>query len=589
MAAIQLSGLVSGFDWKTFVDTIIDLERTPAKKLATEIETNTEKAESLTGVGTMLTSLTTAITALNTDGVFDARSATTSGTGWSATAASTASPSSASIAVSTLATSAKLTSGSDIGNNLAASPVVSGVSLANLGTGTALTAGAFTVNGARVTVDLGNSLADLFTAISTATGGKVAASYDSAEDKITLANTDLMDTTPIVLGSSTDTSNFLTITRLANNNGTSITSSAKLGAVTPTATLANARLKTAITAVDGSGNGTFTLNGVAIAYNTATDTLNSVVSRINSAGAGVTASFDPLTDKVSLQNTSTGDVGFSIVETDGGVPGGIGLMGALGLTTAASLTRGTNAEFTVNGGATITSMSNTLTADTHGITGLSVTVGATGTQTVSVAAETTSAKTKIDAFINSFNAVQSFIDTQTQVTSENGKVTTSTLSDNREVQSWGSALRKNIFESVPGLSSTLSQLSHIGIDFSGTSSLLSIKEPAKLDAALKDRPTEISALFRQSSTGVFARLNTLLDSFNGGSLGTGGILAKQKTSLTTSNTALTTQIADIERRLVQRRSVLEAGFIAMERAQSLIKSMQSQISGIAPASSFNTK
>jgi hypothetical protein len=40
---------------------------------------------------------------------------------------------------------------------------------------------------------------------------------------------------------------------------------------------------------------------------------------------------------------------------------------------------------------------------------------------------------------------------------------------------------------------------------------------------------------------------------------------------------------------VQRRSVLEAGFIAMERAQSLIKSMQSQISGIAPASSFNTK
>ena len=583
MAAIQLSGLVSGFDWKTFVDTIIDLERTPAKKLTAEIQTNSDKAESLDGVGSMLTSLNTAITALNTDGVFDARSATTSGTGWSATAASTASPGSASIAVTTLATSAKLTSGSDIGNNLAASSVVSGVSLANLGTGTALTAGAFTVNGSRVTVDLGSSLQDLFTAISTATGGKVTAGYDSVEDKITLANTVEVpaNTTPIVLGSSTDTSNFLTITRLANNNGTSITSSAKLGAVTPTATLANARLKTAITAVDGSGNGTFTLNGVAIAYNTATDTLNSVVSRINSAGAGVTASFDALTDKVSLQNTSTGDLGFSIVEDSGG------LMGALGLTTAGSLTRGTNAEFTVNGGATITSMSNTLTADTHGITGLSVTVGATGTQTVSVAAETTSAKTKIDAFINSFNAVQSFIDTQTKVTSANGKVTTSTLSDNREVQSWGSALRKNIFEAVPGLSSTLSQLSHIGIDFSGTSSLLSIKEPTKLDAALKDRPTEVSALFRQSSTGVFARLNTLLDSFNGGSLGTGGILAKQKTSLTTSNTSLTTQIADIERRLVQRRSVLEAGFIAMERAQSLIKSMQSQIAGIAPASSFN--
>jgi flagellar hook-associated protein 2 len=168
-------------------------------------------------------------------------------------------------------------------------------------------------------------------------------------------------------------------------------------------------------------------------------------------------------------------------------------------------------------------MSNTLTADSHGITGLSLTATSQGTQTVSVAADTASVRTKIDAFINSFNAVQSYIDTQTKVTSANGKVTTSTLSDNREVQSWGTSLRRNIFESVPGLSSTLSQLSHIGIDFTGISSLLSVTSSSKLETALKERPTEVSALFRQSSTGVFARLNTLLDSFNGGTLGTGGI------------------------------------------------------------------
>lgn len=587
MAAIQLSGLVSGFDWKSFVDTIVDLERTPAKKLQAEIEKNLDTADALDGVGTMLTSLNTAITALNTDGVFDARTASTSGTGWTATATSTAAPGSAAFAVTQLATAAKLTSTTDIGNNIAAGPEVSGVSLANLGTGTALTAGVFTVNGARVTVDLGSSLADLFTAIGTATGGKVAASYNATDDKITLANTDPDPDlpalpTPIVLGSSTDTSNFLTITRLANNGGPSITSSVKLGAANPTATLANARLKTPVSGVDGSGNGSFTINGVAIAYNTGTDTLNSVVSRINAAGAGVTAAFDPITDKVSLQNTSTGDLGFSLADTTGT------LLSSLGLTSGATLTSGINAQFSVNGGPTITSMSNTLTADSHGITGLSLTPTSLGTQTVSVAAETASVRTKIDAFINSFNSVQSFIDTQSKVTSANGKVTTSTLSDNREIQSWGPSLRKNIFAAVPGLSSTMSQLSHIGIDFSGTSSLLSIKEPTKLEAALKDRPSEVSAMFRQSSTGIFARLNTLLDSFNGGTLGTGGILAKQKTSLTNSNTSLTTQIADIDRRLVQRRSVLESGFIAMERAQSLIKSMQSQISGITPASAYSS-
>ncbi len=579
---MQLSGLVSGFDWKSFVDTIINLERTPAKKLEAEIDTNQEKADALDGLGTMLTSLTTPITALNTDGGFDARTATTSGTGWTATASSTASPGSASFSVTQLATAAKLTSGSDIGNDIAASSDVSGVSLANLGTGTALTAGVFTVNGSRVTVDLGSSLADLFTAIGTTTGGKVAASYSATTDKITLANTDPLDTNAIVLGSSTDTSNFLSITRLANNASTSITSSTKLGAATPTATLANARLKTPITGVDGSGNGSFTINGVAISYNTGTDTLNSVVSRINAAGAGVTAAFDPVTDKISLQNTSTGDLGFSLADTSGT------LLSSLGLTSGATLTSGLNAQYSVNGGPTITSMSNTLTADSHGITGLSLTASSEGTQTVSVAADTTSVRTKIDAFINSFNAVQSYIDNQTKVTSANGKVTTSTLSDNREVQSWGTSLRRNIFESVPGLSSTLSQLSHIGIDFTGISSMLSVTSSTKLNTALKERPTEVSALFRQSSTGVFARLNTLLDSFNGGTLGTGGILAKQKTSLTTSNTSLTNQIADIDRRLVQRRSVLEAGFIAMERAQSLIKSMQSQISGITPASAYSS-
>jgi flagellar hook-associated protein 2 len=581
MASLQLAGLSSGFDWKTFVDQMISIERSPAKKMETEISTNSDKVDALDGAGTMLTGLTTAITALKSDGVFDARTANASGTGWTVSASSSATPAAAAISVTQLATAAKLASGSDIGNNLAASSDVSGVTLANLGTGTALTAGAFTVNGARVTVDLSSSLQDLFAAIKTATGDKVTASYNAADDKITLANTDPLDLTTIVLGSSTDTSNFLSITRLANNSGTAITSSAKLGAASATATLANARLKTAVTAVDGSGNGSFTLNGVAISYNTATDTLNSLVTRINASGAGVTAAFDTLNDKLTLQNSSTGDIGFSVVESSGG------LMGALGLTSGASLTRGVNAQFTLNGDPTVlTSTSNTLTADAHGIAGLSVTATTTGTQTVSIAADTSSVRTKIDNFINAFNAVQSYIDNQTKVTSANGKVTTSLLSDNREIQSWGSSLRKNIFAAVPGLSNTLSQLSHIGIDFTGISSMISVKDSSKLDTALKERPTEVSALFRQSSTGVLARISTLLDSFNGGALGTGGLLAQQKTTLTSSNTMLTQQIADIDRRLVQRRAVLEAGFIAMERAQSLIKTMQSQISSITPASSY---
>lgn len=577
MASLQLSGLVSGFDWKSFVDQMISLERTPATTMQSEISTNQLKLTTLGSVGSRLTDLQTASKALDADGVFNARSATVTGTGWSTSSDATAATGSYSFNVTQLATTSRLVGAANIGNPIAASSDVTGVTLAALGTGTALTAGEFTVNGARVTVDLTDSLDTLFTRISTATGGAVTAAYNATTDKIELSGS-----SPIVLGSTTDSSNFLSVTRLANNGTNSVSSSVALGSATPGATLANARLSTAITAVDGSGNGSFTLNGVNIAYNVNTDTLNSIVTRINAASAGVTAAFDVASDRVTLTNTTTGDLGIGVSESTGG------LLGALGLTTSGTLSRGLNAEFTVNGGPTLTSMSNTLTADAHGIAGLTLTpAGSGGTQVVTITADTSSARTKIDTFISAFNSLQEYIESQTKVTSTNGKVTSSTLSDNREIQNWGNQLRSAVFAAVPGLSSTLSRLDHLGIDFTGTSATLSVKDSTKLTAALRDRPNEVSALFRQSSTGLSARLETLFTSYLG-NLGSGGLLGTQKTNITNNNTSLTKQIADIDRRLVQRRAQLEAGFIAMEQAQSLLKQMQTQLTNAFPSKSTSS-
>ncbi|MCX6938295.1 MAG: flagellar filament capping protein FliD [Verrucomicrobia bacterium] len=576
MAGLQLSGLASGFDWKTFVDSLIDLERAPATRLQTEINTNTKKITALGGVESRITELRDASDALNEDGVFDARSATVSGTGWSAAVTASATMGTYAFNVTQRATAAKLVGASDRGAAIASSNDVSGVTLAAMGTGTAVTAGDFTVNGARVTVALTDSLADVFTKISAATGGTVTGAYNDTTDKI-----ELTGSSTVVLGSTTDTSNFLTAARLANNGTSAVASSAALGAITPTATLASSRLRTTLTGLDGSGNGSFTLNGATISYNANTDTLNSVISRINASAAGVSASFDVAGDRVTLTNTSTGDLGFGMTETSGN------LLAALGLTTASgsSLTRGLNAQFTVNGGSTLTSMSNTLTEDSHGIAGLSVTPAAIGgTETVTVGSNTSGMRTKIDTFITKFNALQTYIDDQTKVTSSNNKVSASTLSDNREVQSWASQLRRSIFTTVPGLSSSLSRLDHLGIDFTGTTATLTVKDSDKLNAALADRPSEVSALFRQSSTGIAATLDTLFDSYVG-SFGGGGLLAGQTTKLTKNNTSLTNQITEIDRRLVQRRSQLEAGFIAMEKAQSLIQQMQTQLTNSFGSSS----
>src|SRR6266545_3109712 len=79
-------------------------------------------------------------------------------------------------------------------------------------------------------------------------------------------------------------------------NGTDkIVSPLGLGAADINAVLASSRLQTAITA----GGGAFTINGVQISY-TASDSISSIVSRINASSAGVTASYDSTADQLKL-------------------------------------------------------------------------------------------------------------------------------------------------------------------------------------------------------------------------------------------------------------------------------------------------
>lgn len=574
---LQLSGLVSGFDWKTFVDTMINLERSPADRMEVERITNNTRVTALNGVESRLDDLRTAVKALSKD-VFDARGTTGTDALWQATASAGTVAGRYDFEVLNLATAATLRGATARAQPLAPTADVSGVTLSTLGTGTVVRAGEFTINGARVAVELSDSLQDVFNRIATATGGDVTASYDPVTDRVSFTSA-----APIMLGSANDTSNLLGALRFTGNGATSLTSAGSLGAVNLNAGLAASRLGTAITNADGDGNATFSLNGVSFSYNVNNDSLAGVLGRINASEAGVEISYDALEDRFSLVNRRTGDLGVSATES------GDGLLGALGLTAGATLERGSNASFRVNGGTVRTSAENTFTAESHGIAGLSVTPRGTGTSNeVVVAADTSLMRGKIDTFISRFNAVQAFIDDQSRVTSTNGKVTTAVLAANREVQSWAGSLRSAVFGAVPGLSETMARLDHLGIDFASRTSNLVIKDEAALTAALRDRPAEVSAFFTTANTGFVARLEGLFGSYlgvNGGK----GLLTGQKASLANNNDSLTRQIADIDRRLVQRRATLESAFIAMENARATINQMQSQLASAFPATSNASK
>jgi flagellar hook-associated protein 2 len=571
MPGIQLAGLASGFDWKSFIDQMQAVGRAPIDALNLEKSNNTTKTSSLTAIGTRFTDLQTSVRALKADGLFAGRSISSGNatSTWSLSAAANTAPGSYAIAVSQLATASRRTGTNDIGLGISTTDTVTGVTLASMATANPVSAGVFTVNGAQVTIALTDSLKDVFDKISTATGGTVTAGYSAADDKITLSSG-----SPITLGAGNDTSNFLSVARLTNNGSGTISSTSALGTVNQTAALASARLTTDITNVDGSGNGTFTINGVAISFNKTTDSLSAVMARINASSAGVTAAYDSLNDRMTLTNKGTGDLGITTSETAGGFLAAVGVG-------AVATTRGNNALFTVNGGSTLSSASNTLDATSHGISGLSVAITSQTTETITVANSSTNARKAIEDFIAKFNSLQSYIDDQTKITSSNGKVTTSLLADNHEIQGWASSLRGKVFEAVGGTGGTISRLESLGIDFTAGTSQLAIKDSTKLDTALRDKPTEVQAFFTTATTGFAAKIdafttNVLGTSGSGGS----GWLFSEKNLLTKSNSSIDLQIATIQRRLDSEKQRMTDSFIAMEDVQSKMQQMQTQLSNM---------
>lgn len=572
MAGIQLSGLISGsFDWKSVVDQLIQIDSAPIARLQAEEAKNVDRLSSLDGIKTQLTALQTAAKALAGEGLFSGRTAksSTSGSGWLASATNNAPKGTYTVAVSQLASAAKLNGASGISSGVSATDDVSGVTVATLPTATAVTAGVFSVNGKKVTVDLTDSLADVFQKISTATGGTVTASYSSATDKITLASNNASE---VVLGASNDTSNFLSAVRLANNGGTSITSSTTLGSAALSAPLVSSRLKNSFGAVDGSGNGAFSVNGVNIDYNINTDSLSAVLARITASSAGVTANYDLGSDRVVLTNTATGDFGVGISDTTGS------LADALGLTGGATLQHGNNALFSINGGSTLTSTSNTLSPATHGMSGLTLTVDTETTQAVTVAPNTVAMNTAIQEFVQKFNVLQSFIEGETKITkTADGKVSAALLADNREVQTWASEIRSLAFKQIPGLTGTIQRLENLGIDFSTIDSTLRVKDQAKLDAALSNNSADVQAFFGNSISGFAATFDAYLAPKL---TPTTGAMATQMSTLNKQNTGIEAQIAVLNTRLANQRQLLTASFLAMQNAQSQAQQQQQQLTNM---------
>ena len=235
-----------------------------------------------------------------------------------------------------------------------------------------------------------------------------------------------------------------------------------------------------------------------------------------------------------------------------------------------------------NAGVTGTgAASNTLSAASLGIPGLSVTVNSRDTQTIAVSGNTTAMNSAITDFITAYNTVQTYLDTNTTNTVSGTTVTPGLLSDNREIQGWGSTLRSKIFSAVPGLSGSISRLNDLGIDFTPGTSQLAVKDSAKLNSALTNHANDVASFFQTSVTGMGYQMTSYISTLLTANAG-------QRQKLGKDNADLDTQIATIQRQLDQQRAQLTASFIAMETAQALMKTQSAALnSAFNSASSSN--
>jgi hypothetical protein len=151
-----------------------------------------------------------------------------------------------------------------------------------------VTAGSFTVNGTAVAVNANDSINAVLARINSTVSG-VTASF--ANDRIAIVNN--AGSNPVVLGN--DTSGFLAATKLA-------------AAVTTRGNVRDDQQVLAkTTQFAGVTTGSFSINGTSIAVNKDTDTLSTIVSRINASAAGVTASYDSAQDKVLLTTNANSE------------------------------------------------------------------------------------------------------------------------------------------------------------------------------------------------------------------------------------------------------------------------------------------
>jgi flagellar hook-associated protein 2 len=557
--SLGLAGLASGIDWTNIINDMVAAESTPITTMQAQQATLSSENSAYQTIGTDLTTLQSDITTLSAPGFFQSTTGSSSDSSIATATTQSGTPEgTTTFSVSELATAAAQDGAAVSAQPISSTDVVSTVDLDSTGFADPITAGTFTVNGQTITVATTDTLQSVFDQIKSATNGAVTASYDPTTDKIILSSS-----SPITLGSSADTSNFLQATQLYTSGTGTVTSLNALAGININAPASESNLSTAISD-GGSGQGAFEINGVTINFDASTDSINDILQSINDSAAGVTASYDGANHRFILTNNTTGDVGMTFQDVTGNFLAATGIAGG-------TLQAGANLQYSLNGSSTMTSESNTIDASSFGLTGLSITAQSTGSASITVGADTSSIASAITNFVNDYNTVQNYISSQTVISSSTSSTTGSTdsttsttgtpgiLTGDVDAEQMTAELRQ-LVDASP-LSGAIKNLNDMGISSNGTDNTLTINTSA-LDSALANNLGQVSQLFTNSTSGLVTTVGNYLTNV----LATNGLIATKEQNLTKQSSDITTSISHLQQKITSDETEMQSQFVAMESA-----------------------
>jgi flagellar hook-associated protein 2 len=200
------------------------------------------------------------------------------------------------------------------------------------------------------------------------------------------------------------------------------------------------------------------------------------------------------------------------------------------------------------------------------ITGVSLSVVAAGTTTLTVAKDTTSAKSAMESFVTAYNELNTQLSTATAFNATTG--VGSILTGDSGARSLQTSLRDMISQSRRTAGSNYSTLSDLGVALQRDGSL--VFNSSKFAAAMAASTTNVGDLLNSkslTSPGLAVRMSTTLDSL----LSTSGIFSSRTEGITRSITDIGKQRTKLSDRLVTIEARYRKQYSALD---TLIASMQ---------------